>query len=34
MFFFHCLDRTKGSVHAWDTFICFVTRPVITGRSC
>ena len=31
---FQCFGRTKGSIEPLGTCICFVTRPVLTGRSC
>jgi len=34
MSLFHRLDRTKGSTQVRGTFICFVTKPVFTVRSC
>ena len=31
---FHCLSRTKGSVQARGTCICFVPKPFFSVKSC
>lgn len=30
----HCLGCTKGSIHAWNTCIHFLTRPIFRMRCC